>query len=180
MSGGGGGGRWHQGFWMWPLPPISPLSFVCEWPAAGIPLTRVEIDSQPLRDAAGRSRERFPSETSGWARHLVMRVRHREPAQASADMTARRRNALSDHARALEPPKAKGRAHNPSRRMRARFVRGGSVPAVVYGELRDRASRRWKASVIAAAATIIATLVASTASAPSALLPSPRPAATPR
>ena len=29
---------------MWPLPPIGPLFFVCEWPAAGIPLTRVEVD----------------------------------------------------------------------------------------------------------------------------------------
>lgn len=36
MGGGGGGGRWQQGFWMWPLPPEGPLSFVCEWPAAGI------------------------------------------------------------------------------------------------------------------------------------------------
>lgn len=65
MGGGGGGGRWHQGFWMWPLPPIGPLSFVCEWPAAGIALTHVEVDSQPLRDAAGRSRELFPNEASG-------------------------------------------------------------------------------------------------------------------
>ena len=65
MGGGGGGGRWHQGFWMWPLPPIGPLAFVCEWPAAGIPLTRVEVDSQLLRDAAGRSRELFPNQASG-------------------------------------------------------------------------------------------------------------------
>jgi hypothetical protein len=65
---GMGGGRWHQGFWMWPLPPIGPLSFVCESRAAGIPLTRVEVDSQPLRDAAGRSRELFPNEASGAGR----------------------------------------------------------------------------------------------------------------
>jgi hypothetical protein len=72
MGGGGGGGRWHQGFWMWPLPPIGPLSFVCEWPAAGIALTHVEVDSQPLRDAAGRSRELFPNEAgvggAAWSR----------------------------------------------------------------------------------------------------------------
>ena len=61
---GGGGGRWHQGFWMWPLPPIGPLFFVCEWPAAGISLTRVEVDSERLRDAAGRSRELFPNQAS--------------------------------------------------------------------------------------------------------------------
>jgi hypothetical protein len=65
MGGSGGGGRWQQGFWMWPLPPMGPLSFVCEWPAAGIPLTRVEVDSQSLRDAAGRSRGLFPDQASG-------------------------------------------------------------------------------------------------------------------
>jgi hypothetical protein len=65
MGGGGGGGRWHQGFWMWPLPPAGPLSFVCEWPAAGIALTRVEVDSQPIRDAADRSRKLSPNEDSG-------------------------------------------------------------------------------------------------------------------
>ena len=74
-GGGGGAGRWHQGFWMWPLPPIGPLFFVCEWPAAEIPLTRVEVDSQPLRDAAGRSRELFPNQASAvrgstWSRGI--------------------------------------------------------------------------------------------------------------
>jgi hypothetical protein len=64
MGGGGGGGRWQQGFWMWPLPPSGLLTFVCEWPAAGIALTRVAIDSEPLRDAAARSRELFPNEAS--------------------------------------------------------------------------------------------------------------------
>jgi hypothetical protein len=76
MGGGGGGGRWHQGFWMWPLPPIGPLFFVCEWPAAGIPLTRIEVDSKPLRDAAGRSRELFPNQASAvrgstWSRGIA-------------------------------------------------------------------------------------------------------------
>ena len=48
----GGGGHWQQGFWVWPLPPEGPLAFVCEWPAAGIPETRSEIDSALVRDAA--------------------------------------------------------------------------------------------------------------------------------
>jgi hypothetical protein len=60
---------------MWPLPPIGPLFFVCEWPAAGIPLTRVEVDSERLRDAAGRSRELFPNQActvrgSTWSRGI--------------------------------------------------------------------------------------------------------------
>jgi hypothetical protein len=54
---------------MWPLPPPGPLSFVCEWPAAGIPLTRAQIDAQALIDASARAQEIFPNQpddTLGW------------------------------------------------------------------------------------------------------------------
>jgi hypothetical protein len=60
-TGGGssGGGDWRQRLWVWPLPPPGPLTFVCEWPAAGIELIRVEVDAQPLIDAAGRAEQIF-------------------------------------------------------------------------------------------------------------------------
>jgi hypothetical protein len=48
-GGGGSGARW-QTFWMWPLPPSGPLSFGCEWPAAGIPLSRAQIEGQSIID----------------------------------------------------------------------------------------------------------------------------------
>ncbi len=66
-SGGGGGGDrdYRQEQWVWPLPPPGPLSFVCEWPAAGIELTRHEIDAQDILDAAGRARTLFPDQASG-------------------------------------------------------------------------------------------------------------------
>jgi hypothetical protein len=67
MGGGGGGGRWRQDFWVWPLPPPGPVGFVCEWPAAGIPLSRAEIDAQVLLDAAGRARALFPNEPTSHA-----------------------------------------------------------------------------------------------------------------
>lgn len=61
-GGGGGGGRsWHQSEWVWPLPPPGPLAFVCQWPAAGIPLTRHEIDAQVILDAASRAQVVFPN-----------------------------------------------------------------------------------------------------------------------
>jgi len=62
MGGGGGGGRWRQDFWVWPLPPPGSVGFVCEWPAAGIPLSRHEVDAQLLLDAATRARGLFPDE----------------------------------------------------------------------------------------------------------------------
>jgi hypothetical protein len=55
MGGGGGGGRWRQDFWVWPLPPPGPVTLVCEWPVAGIALSRAEIDAQVLLVAAGRA-----------------------------------------------------------------------------------------------------------------------------
>jgi hypothetical protein len=41
----------------WPLPP--PLALVCEWPAAGIPLTRQDIDAGKVREAAQRAQVIF-------------------------------------------------------------------------------------------------------------------------
>lgn len=58
-SGGGGDGRWRQEMWVWPLPPPGPVAFVCEWPTAGIPLTRSELDAQNILDAAGRAQVIF-------------------------------------------------------------------------------------------------------------------------
>ena len=57
LEGGGGGGigqRYDLYYWVWPLPPPGRLAFVCEWPALGIPLSRYEIDSALIRDAAAR------------------------------------------------------------------------------------------------------------------------------
>ncbi len=53
-AGGGGSRRWEQDLWLWPLPPEGRLEFVCEWPALGIELTRAELDSRQIREAARR------------------------------------------------------------------------------------------------------------------------------
>ena len=63
QGGGGGPGSWRLGFWVWPLPPPGPLAFVCEWPAASIPVTRHEIDAQLVLDASARAQEMFPPGT---------------------------------------------------------------------------------------------------------------------
>lgn len=70
-GGGGSGSSWRQTFWVWPLPPPGPLSFVCEWPAAGIPLSRAQIDGQGIIDAAARAQTIFPDQaglepSGGW------------------------------------------------------------------------------------------------------------------
>lgn len=60
-GGGGGGNGWEFRFWAWPLPPAGPLAFVVEWPSEGIPLTRAEIETEPIRDAAARAEELWPA-----------------------------------------------------------------------------------------------------------------------
>lgn len=51
-TGVGDGNRWRLDWWVAPLPPPGPLAFVCEWPVAEIPLSRVEVDAAPIREAA--------------------------------------------------------------------------------------------------------------------------------
>jgi hypothetical protein len=54
-GGSGGGSRWDQRYWLWPLPPPGPVALVCEWPARGIALTRMEVDAGPILAGAGRA-----------------------------------------------------------------------------------------------------------------------------
>lgn len=48
--------RTAAGLWVWPLPPVGELVFVCEWPAVEIPLTRMEFAAQPIIEASQRAR----------------------------------------------------------------------------------------------------------------------------
>jgi hypothetical protein len=41
--------------WVYGLPPPEPVAFVCEWPARGIPETRVELDARLVLEAAARA-----------------------------------------------------------------------------------------------------------------------------
>ena len=58
---GGGPRQRFSRWWAWPLPPPGPLEFVCEWPALGIPETRVSIEAQLILDAAVHSIRLWPS-----------------------------------------------------------------------------------------------------------------------
>jgi hypothetical protein len=64
LPGGGGGddARWESEFWLWPLPTPGPLAVVIEWPAEGIELTRQEVDSAPIIEAAASSEVLWPEQ----------------------------------------------------------------------------------------------------------------------
>ena len=55
MTGGGGGAAFDWQLWLWPLPPPGVVTLVCEYPHVGIALTRYEIDTAPLLEAASQS-----------------------------------------------------------------------------------------------------------------------------
>lgn len=75
-GGGGGGGEWTQHMWVWPLPPAGPLAFVCEWPAAGLELTRVEVEAQLFIDAASRAHQLFERRGASGLTHHVSTTAH--------------------------------------------------------------------------------------------------------
>jgi hypothetical protein len=62
---GGGGGserRWDGDFWVHPLPPDGPVTFVASWLKYGVGETRAELDGAAIREAARRAAVLWPPE----------------------------------------------------------------------------------------------------------------------
>ena len=55
-GGGGGGTVWRQGFWLWPLPPAGPLTWVVSWEERGIAEESVAVDASELAEVAAEAR----------------------------------------------------------------------------------------------------------------------------
>jgi hypothetical protein len=65
LMGGGGSGdrhRYDSEFWVWPLPPAGPVTFVCEWPAFDIAESVGQLDGQVILDAAARAVRLWPAD----------------------------------------------------------------------------------------------------------------------
>jgi hypothetical protein len=61
QHGGSGGDRSaDETFWVSPLPPTGPVTFVLAWPAFDIPESRTVLDSAPIRAAADHSQLLWP------------------------------------------------------------------------------------------------------------------------
>jgi hypothetical protein len=85
MRGGGGGpGGWDWGYWIWGLPTPGPLALVCAWPAQDVPETRVEIDAQPIIDAAAEAEELWPGSESSAGGGSVSNMLFSAPAHPAA------------------------------------------------------------------------------------------------
>jgi len=62
LGGSGGEHEWQQEYWVSPLPPPGPLTFVCEWPARALGLTRVAIDADLVLEASGAAVAIWPED----------------------------------------------------------------------------------------------------------------------
>ena len=60
VGGGGGDRSIDQSYWLTPLPPPGPLTFICAWSAFGIAESRTVIDLSGLAAAASAVQELWP------------------------------------------------------------------------------------------------------------------------
>ena len=86
---GGGGGEcsWDMRFWLWPLPPLGPLTFVAEWPLAGIAETHVATDAGPILEASTHAETLWPDGSitggGGWSTQII--IGHSDDSSDAAD-----------------------------------------------------------------------------------------------
>ena len=66
-GGSGGAERWELGFWLWPLPPHGPLTFVVAWLGENVTETRAELDTGPIREAAAQAEVLWEPSNDGTA-----------------------------------------------------------------------------------------------------------------
>jgi hypothetical protein len=61
-GGGGDARRWDGDFWVYPLPPEGPVTFVASWLRHGVAETRAALEGAAIIEAAGRAVILWPEE----------------------------------------------------------------------------------------------------------------------
>jgi len=61
-SSGASDRRWDGNFWVYPLPPDGPVTFVASWLARGVTESRAEVDAAAIRAASGRAVVLWPDD----------------------------------------------------------------------------------------------------------------------
>jgi len=93
QQGGSGGNarRWDGQFWVHPLPPEGPVTFVASWPEYGAAETGAELDGQAIREAAARAVILWPEEPESepggghaWSSHTITAHKPDHPVSEAA------------------------------------------------------------------------------------------------
>lgn len=78
--------RWDGRFWVHPLPPEGPVTFVASWLQYGVAETRAKLDGAMIREAAGRAVILWPEEPEpeygadhAWSSQIAMAGKQDEP-----------------------------------------------------------------------------------------------------
>jgi len=76
--------RWDADFWVHPLPPDGPVTFIASWLAHGVTETRAQVDGSAIRAAASRAIELWPDDpdhepSSGWISRTITAGEPGEP-----------------------------------------------------------------------------------------------------
>jgi hypothetical protein len=58
--------RWEGNFWVHPLPPDGPVTFVVSWLAEDVTEERTQVDGTAIRAAAGRAVTLWPDDPDTW------------------------------------------------------------------------------------------------------------------
>ena len=85
-GGGGSSCTWDGNFWVHPLPPEGPVTFVVSWLEHGVAETRAELDGAAIGAATRRAvilwpevPEPDPGEGHAWTRHVVTADEPQDP-----------------------------------------------------------------------------------------------------
>ena len=69
VGSGGTERQWDGNFWVHPLPPDGPVTFVASWLLHQVAETRTELDSSAIHEAAGHAVILWPDEPDGPSSH---------------------------------------------------------------------------------------------------------------
>ena len=81
-SSGGNDRRYDSNFWVHPLPPDGPVTFVAAWPEHGVAETRAELDAAAIHAAVARAVTLWPEEPYSYP--------SRGPSTSSISFTSRK------------------------------------------------------------------------------------------
>ena len=69
VGSGGTERQWDGNFWVHPLPPDGPVTFVASWLLHEVAEARAELDSSAIRQAAGRAVILWPDQPDSHYSH---------------------------------------------------------------------------------------------------------------